>query len=124
MSSLLRFMLLGIGIAALSGPAQPKWLFDHGAGRDLRCFVLYAAGAGTVTEDGKKQAAGLGLLYFRGKLAGEAPNLDLPLMVRREFAAIRRNKQVKDIAKSCDTEFYSRGNELDQIGRELKNSER
>lgn len=116
-------ILLGAA-GLLADPAPPALSPD--VKRDVQCFVLYSiavADSAEAKNEIKKQAAGLGVTYFFGKLRVGAPGLKLRETVHAETEALEKDPRVKDIGESCDAEFQERGAELRQLGDDLKDAD-
>jgi hypothetical protein len=90
--------------------------------RDLQCFMLYAMAVDHAVEqkdDKVQQGAGLGLIYFLGKLKVEAPALGLADAIRQEAETLVGNPKAKEVGQSCDSEFQTAGAEMRTLGSEL-----
>jgi hypothetical protein len=110
-----------IPLLAASRPAQSAVPLSPAAQHDVQCFMLYSIAvdtAVTAKDDKTQAAASLGVMYFVGKLAVEAPGLDLASAVRQEADGMDANPHVKEIGVACDTEFAKRAEELRDIGRQ------
>ncbi|HEX8936799.1 MAG TPA: hypothetical protein VF776_00890 [Sphingomicrobium sp.] len=91
--------------------------------KDVQCFILFAAATdrAATADDGKaKEAATLGIMYYIGKLAVDAPGLNLVDAVRQQASVMEGNSQLKQIGESCDAEFAKRGSELRDVGTQLQ----
>ena len=91
--------------------------------KDVQCFILFAAATdrAATADDGKaKEAATLGIMYYIGKLAVDAPGLNLVDAVRQQASVMGGNSQLKQIGESCDAEFAKRGSELRDVGTQLQ----
>jgi hypothetical protein len=92
------------------------------AQRDLRCFMLYAMAVDQAVnkkDEKMQQAAGLGLIYFLGKLKVEAPALVLADAIRQEAGSLKDDEATRSAGDSCDREFQSAGAEMRNLGPEL-----
>jgi hypothetical protein len=117
------FTLLGAA-SSLAAPAQPA--LPPTVKRDVQCFVLYSiavANSAEAKDESKKQAAGLGVTYFYGKLRVGAPGLKLREAVQQETTALENDPKVKEVGESCDAEFQERGAELRQLGEDLQGAD-
>jgi hypothetical protein len=91
--------------------------------RDVQCFILYSIAvdtAATAKDDKTQAAASLGVMYFVGKLAVEAPGLNLAGAVRQEADTMSGNPRAKEIGANCDIEFMKRAQELRDVGQQLQ----
>ena len=91
--------------------------------RDVQCFILFAAATdrAVAANDAKaKEGATLGIMYYIGKLAVDAPGLDLVDAVRKQASTMEGNPHLKEIGEGCDTEFAKRGSELNEMGTKLQ----
>jgi hypothetical protein len=91
--------------------------------KDLQCFILFAIGvdqAGKANDQKVQHTAGLGLIYYLGKLTVEAPTLILADAIRQEAVSMTGNPKTKGIGESCDQEFRKAGLQLQNLGQELK----
>ena len=118
----MRALLLVAASGLLSSVASAQQPLSAQVTSDVRCFMLYAVGVATATEDKNRTAATLGTLYFVGKLQAEAPGLDLVTAVRAEAQTFESNPKLKEIGAACDAEFQKRGQELLEVGKELQES--
>ncbi len=85
--------------------------------------MLYAIAvdtAATAKDEKTQAAASLGVMYFVGKLAVEAPTLDLAGAVRQEADGMSANPHAKEIGAACDTEFAKRGQELRDMSQQMQ----
>ena len=67
-----------------------------------------------------QEATSLAVMYYYGKLAAEAPSLDVVEAVRQEAKALDGNPDTKQLGASCDAEFAKRGHELIEMGSKLQ----
>jgi hypothetical protein len=92
--------------------------------QDVQCFLLYAVAIDDAKTDEKAQhGASLGLMYFVGKLAVEAPGLDLASAARQVAVGLQGNEQAKTVGAACDSEFSDRGKQLMDVGNQLQQPE-
>jgi len=121
-----RFVLLAAFIAATAiAPARsaPPIALSPSAQKDVQCFILFATAvddAQAANDEKVKEATSLAVMYYLGKLAVEAPGLDLVEAVRQEALAMEGNIHVKDIGAACDAEFGRVGSELISMGNQLQ----
>ena len=90
--------------------------------KDLQCFMLYAMAVDHAVkqkDEEMRQGAGLSLIYFLGKLKAEAPTLVFAETINQEAETLIRDPKIKEIAKSCDTEFQAAGTEMRNLGSDL-----
>jgi hypothetical protein len=90
--------------------------------RDLQCFMLYAMAVDHAVkekDEEMRQGAGLSLIYYLGKLKAEAPTLVFADTIREEAETLIRDPKIKELAKSCDTEFQTAGTEMRNLGGDL-----
>ena len=108
-------------IVASPGPAQATQVSSPAVARDVQCFILYAAAAGSTSGD--EQTPGLlGTAYFVGKLKAEAPDLDLLAAARGAVDSLQSNPQAKAIGASCDEEIARFSEEMSRVGAQLDKS--
>ncbi len=111
---------LFLGAAAAAAPAAAPAL-NSAAQRDVQCFVLYAAAAGSEEQDEKtRQAGAMGLMYYYGKLQVEIPNLDLEAVIRREAEIMQGNARLEAVGEGCDSEFQKQAGALRDLGGKLQ----
>jgi hypothetical protein len=92
--------------------------------QDVQCFLLYAVAIEGAKDDEKAQhGASLAVMYFVGKLAAEAPGLDLAAAAREVAAGLEGNGHAKEIGAACDSEFSDRGKQLIDVGNQLQQPE-
>ena len=116
------FYLLAGFAALIAVPDRPALAvpLSPSVARDVQCFLLYAAAAGSATDDKAVQAASVGTMYFVGRIDVGAPGLDLVAALRQEADALEGNPKAKDIGESCDSQLAKRGTELIDVGEQLK----
>jgi hypothetical protein len=117
------FSILAASAAILASPtgAQPTQGMSPAVVRDVQCFILYAAAAGS--NSGDEQTPGLlGTAYFVGKLKAEAPGLDLLAAARGAVESLQSNPQAKAIGRSCDDEIARFSEEMSRVGSQLDKS--
>jgi hypothetical protein len=90
--------------------------------RYTQCLLLYLAAAGDGKDEKVQQAAIVGSWYFLGKLDATAPGLDLVQALREKVAALQVDPRADEIGAACDTELSTRGTQLLDIGKQLKDS--
>jgi hypothetical protein len=117
------FSILAACAAVVASPvaAQSVQATSPAVARDVQCFILYAAAAGSTSGD--EQTPGLlGTAYFIGKLKAEAPDLDLLAAARGAVNSLQTNPQAKAIGASCDDEIAKFGEEMSRVGSQLDKS--
>jgi hypothetical protein len=122
-----RVALLATSIASVFGTAAPaapaKVDMSPATQRDVRCFMLFAAAvndAQKANNDKMREATGLGVMFYFGKLATEAPGLNIVDAVLQEGSWMEGNPAVKDVGATCDAEFKNSSQRLIDIGQKLK----
>jgi hypothetical protein len=122
----MRQLALLAGVAALTftpASAAPPASLSPAVQQDVRCFMLFAAAvdqAQKAKNEKVQEATSLAVMYYYGKLAAEAPSLDVGEAVRQEAKALDGNQDAKQVGATCDAEFAKRGQELMQLGAKLQ----
>jgi hypothetical protein len=116
---MLHLIAIAAAVAA-AAPAAPVPL-SPAVKKDVHCFMLFAAEVDGAKEDKVRQAAGLGVEYYLGRIDVAAPGLDLARVVREEGAAFDRDPDaMKAVAATCDSEFTKRNQDLMNLGKDLQ----
>ena len=106
-------------VLSAAQPAHAAPLSDA-VKKDVQCFILYAAGASESADDTQREAAGMGTMYFMGKLRALAPGLNFTQVAPEELAALQADPAIKAIATACDEEVAARGTDLIRFGTALQ----
>lgn len=113
--------ILASGAAAQSSPPSD---LSPAVKQDVQCFLLYAVAIDDSKNDEKAQhGSSLALMYFVGKLAAEAPSLDLAAAARQVGTELEGNEHAKEVGAACDSEFSDRGKQLMDVGTRLQQPE-
>jgi hypothetical protein len=120
-------LLAAFTAAAVIAPARsaPPVTLSPSAQKDVQCFILFATAvddAHTAKDEKVAAATSLAVMYYLGKLAIEAPGLDLVEAVRQEAVTMEGNPHTKDIGAACDVEFSRVGFDLIRVGSQLQNT--
>lgn len=108
--------------AIVASPVAAQSGSSADVARDVQCFILYAAAAGSTSGD--EQVPGLlGTAYFVGKLKAEASGLDLVAAAREGIKSLQSNPDAKSIGSACDKEIAAFSTEMKRVGGELQQSD-
>ncbi len=87
---------------------------------DLRCIAIVSV-AMSQAEDDKKPSMMAGVMYFVGRLDGEAPKIDLATEMKRVVAGMTQEEAVAH-GKRCSEILIERGHALQTVGDALRSS--
>ena len=110
--------------ALVSRPAHaaPPVPLSPAVKKDVQCFILFAAAAGTATDEIVKQGAAAGTMYYLGRLNVAAPGLDLNQAVQQEAVIFETEQKAEQIGAACDSELQKRGADMMSLGAKLTQS--
>jgi hypothetical protein len=117
-------LLAASAILGASAPASAQVAMSPAVKQDVQCFLLYAVAIDDSKNDEKAQhGSSLAVMYFVGKLAVEAPSLDLAAAARQVATELEENAHAKEVGAACDSEFADRGKQLIDVGNQLQQPE-
>jgi len=86
---------------------------------DLHCLVVAATFAQNSPAGNAKQVAESGIIYFLGKVDGEAPGIDLEARVREEIPKLTAQTFMAQV-QACGGPLQKRFDEVTAIGDRLR----
>ena len=111
-------IVLGLGFlaATLAGPAAAQKSEPIEA--DLRCVAVLSAITGNLPEDRRSQMVA-GVMYFVGRVDGQAPGTDLKTELRRIIPTLTQTS-VNGEAQRCGAVLSAKGTQLEELGKALR----
>lgn len=107
--------------AAAPAFAAPAASVSAQTRQDVVCIAVFAIAAGKATDPKDQAFAGMGVLYFMGRIEGRDPSYDF----EANLAPAIRNMQPSDVEagqQGCVDKLAARGKSLMTIGDDLQKS--
>ncbi|HZV56486.1 MAG TPA: hypothetical protein VFF89_02325, partial [Sphingobium sp.] len=111
-----QFFTAGFAGLALACPAaaQPPAPVEN----DLKCVAALLAIAGSMPEGAQRMQMAAGVMYFMGRVEGQAPTLDLKAELQRIVPTLG-SSQIEEEARRCGAILIEKGGRLQDIGKAL-----
>lgn len=100
----------------MTGGAQAQ---DAETSGDLKCIAVISIVASQQTDPAAVMSAGMGILYFIGRIEGRIPDFNIENGLRVEAAKLT-SASVKSELVRCGGTLTSKGQELQAIGRSMQ----
>lgn len=86
---------------------------------DLKCVAVISVAASQQSDPTATMAAGMGVLYFLGRIEGRVPGFDVENGLRIEAGKLTGAKVKSELIR-CAGVLKSKGEELQAVGRSMK----
>lgn len=86
---------------------------------DLRCIAVISIAAGQQTDPAAVMSAGMGILYFMGRIEGRVPGFNVENGLRVEVGKLTSAGVTTELVR-CGGALTSKGKELQAIGRSMQ----
>ena len=87
--------------------------------QDIVCIAVMGAAAEKAPDDKGKAFAGMGVLYYIGRIEGRSPGIDLRAVVSPQVRKLSI-EEIQAAADGCVAELSARGQDLVAIGGDLQ----
>jgi hypothetical protein len=112
---------MALAAAGLAGPVMAQQATPLES--DLRCITILSAATGNTPDGEKRLQLAAAVMYFVGRVDGEAPKLDLTGEIRRIVPTLTQDMVATEAAR-CAGILTTMGTRLQDVGKALQDDGR